>query len=280
MESPFRFRFHIRDLMFLTLVVAMLLGLMLPAVNAARESARRTACGNNLKQLGLGAHNYASTYKERLPYGTIQNVNLVPERRLSWVIAIYPFLEQIFYQLEFGESWDSGKNLPPMARIDDSGDRTKWKLVPSPSFPVLVCPSRALPDVRGLSATAYIGPAGMGEDAPFRLFGDARNGVWAYDRQTKLTDITDGLGQTILFLETSRGNGPWTAGGPPTVRPFLEEKKPLGDGRAFGGFHPQGCQAAFADGSVEFIKLDVDPQSFAEQFTIAEEASRIALAVK
>jgi len=275
MDSSFRFRFHIRDLAVLTFIVALLLGLFLPAVNAARESARREQCSNNLKQLGLGTANYSDVYRGWLPYGTWQNHQLVPERRLSWAVGIAAYLEQIYFLFKFGESWDHSGNLPPMIQYRDVNEAPV--IVPAPYHRILMCPSRTLPEIRGLSATAYVGPAGLGLEAPARASDDVRNGIWGYDRQSAMSHVADGLGQTILFLETSRDNGPWTAGGPPTVRGFMEERALFGSGRPFGGFHPNGCQAALVDGSVQFLSIDIDPLVFAGFFTIADESAKSAL---
>jgi hypothetical protein len=289
METSLRFRFHIRDLFVLTLVVALLLGFMLPAVNAAREAARRTQCSNNLKQLGLSVHNYSDTYR-RLPAGTIANRKLQPVHRFSWVVAIIPFIDQISFFILADEAWDAPQNLPPKTRHRPEGwddlnpsyqrlhcnDPNAWVDTPMPYLPVAMCPSKELPDVRGLSATAYVGPAGLGPDAAVRSFGHPLNGMWGYDRQTTLSQVTDGLSQTSLFIETTSDNGPWTAGGPPTVRGYLEESKPLGVSRPFGGFHLGGCQIARGDASTEFIRNDIDPQVFARYFTIAEEVQQSA----
>lgn len=272
--DTFRFRFHMRDLIVLTLVVALMLGLLLPAVNASRDAARRSECSNNLKQLGLGVHNHAATYRGRLPFGTVQYPNLAHEQRLSWAVPLIPFLEQIHFLFKPNEPWDAAGNLPPIVRSrNDNGTFTDS---PAPRNRLFMCPARKLPDVRGLSVAAYIGSAGLGVDAASRSTGDPQNGIWGYERQTKLTEVTDGLGETVLFLETSRANGPWTAGGPPTVRGFEDDDRPLGPGRAFGGFHGSGCLAALADGSVRFIEAEVDPQTFARLFTIAEDAIQSA----
>jgi hypothetical protein len=266
----FRFRFHIRDLITLTLVVGLMLGLLLPAVNASRDAARRTECSNNLKLLGLGVHNHAAIYRGRVPFGTVQNSNLAPEQRLSWTVPLIPYLEQMYFLFQLNEPWSGASNLPPIIRIrNDDGTFTDS---PAPRNRLFMCPGRKLPDVHGLSVTAYIGPAGVGVDAASNWPGHLQNGIWGYDRQAKLTDVTDGLSATVLFLETSRASGPWTAGGPPTVRGFEDNDRPIGPGRTFGGFHRSGCQAALADGSVRLIETDVDPRTFARLFTIAEDA--------
>jgi hypothetical protein len=268
MES-FRFRFHIRDLLALIFFVALILGLFLPALQATREAARQTECANNLKQLGLGVHSYSDTFR-RLPPGTVPNAGFVPTHRLSWAITLTPFLEQVFFLFNLKEPWDSSTHLPPMVRNrNDDGTFTDH---PAPIHRLLMCPAKRLPEVRGLSVTAYVGPAGLGADAADRDSGNPRNGIWGYDRQITLTDIHDGLSETLLFLETTRDSGPWTAGGPPTVRGFIAGDEPsFGLGRQLGGFHPKGCQAAMADGSVKLLELDIESDVLAQHLTLAEE---------
>src|SRR5690606_15077730 len=84
-----------------------LIALLLPAVQTARESARRTQCSNNLKQIGLGLHNYESTHK-RLPGGSGYTV-----QPGTWVIAALPFMEQgnLIGQLDLRKFPDEAPNV-------------------------------------------------------------------------------------------------------------------------------------------------------------------------
>src|SRR5690349_14344227 len=75
------------ELLVVIFVIAILIALLLPAVQAARESARKVQCANNLKQLGLGVHNYASRHKEHLPAFQTNKV-------VSWAVTLLPYLEQ------------------------------------------------------------------------------------------------------------------------------------------------------------------------------------------
>ena len=93
--------------------------------------------------------------------------------------------------------------------------------------------------------------------------GHPRAGVFGYDRQTRVPDITDGVSNTLLLAETGLANGPWTAGGPATVRGLDPSRPPyIGRGRQFGGMHKGGVIVALADGSVRHIAFSINPDVF------------------
>ena len=76
-------------------------------------------------------------------------------------------------------------------------------------------------------------------------------------------DLTAGATQTLLTTETGRDNGPWTAGGSPTVRGLVPSEAPyIGPGRPFGGLHPHGLNILRADGGADFMTDDVTPKFF------------------
>jgi len=111
----------------------------------------------------------------------------------------------------------------------------------------------------GQPFATYVGMGGVGEDAP-TLPSDARRaGVWAYDRQTRITDLLDGTADTILLIETAHENGCWVAGGNATVRGVANKLsvtpyvRGVGEIAQFGGLHPGGGLAAFVDGHVDFV---------------------------
>ena len=97
-----------------------------------------------------------------------------------------------------------------------------------------------------------------------------RAGVFGYDRQTREADIKDGASETMMLAETTSANGPWTAGGPATVRGLDPRRPPyLGPGQQFGGAHRGGATVAFADGSVRFIGESIEPSIFEALATVA-----------
>ena len=94
--------------------------------------------------------------------------------------------------------------------------------------------------------------------------------MFAYDRVTRVLDVTDGLSNTMMVIETSVDNGPWTAGGWATVRPLDPARQPyIGAGRQFGGYHRDGVNVLFADGAVRFVRDAVNSRHLESLSTIA-----------
>ena len=97
-----------------------------------------------------------------------------------------------------------------------------------------------------------------------------RAGVFGYDRVTRMEEITDGASTTMMLAETATASGPWTAGGPATVRSLDPNRQPyIGRTCQFGGNHRGGANVAFADGSVRFLSETIDPKVFETISTIS-----------
>ncbi|QDT14527.1 hypothetical protein CA12_06020 [Alienimonas californiensis] len=225
---------------------AILASLLLPAVQQAREAARRMESMNNLKQLGLAAHNYHTVF-DTLPRGTAEGTNLPPERRLSWVVALLPYLEEgaLAERLDPTQAWDAGPNAQ-VART-----ALPWMVNPSD-------PNGATTD-EGYAVTHYVGVAGVGPNAAAAKRHTAKTGIFGYDRTTKFADVTDGLSNTLMYGSVQSNVGPWAQGGPSTVRAFTQQPS-IGGPDGFGGYHAGGTDFLTADGAAYFISENIDPQ--------------------
>ncbi len=208
---------------------ATMVSLLLPAVQSAREVARRSQSENNLKMLALAMHNYHDVYGH-FPPQAITDKNGKPF--LSWRVALLPFLEcRSFYdQFHLDEPWDSPHNSVFIKQMPE------------------VFRNPSAPRVPGI--THYLGIVGKGA-------------FFEEGKTRKLADILDGTSKTIMFVEVDPDRGViWTK---PEDLPFNPDNPLDGLGHA----HPGGFNAAFADGSVYFISSTVDPEVFRALITVA-----------
>jgi prepilin-type processing-associated H-X9-DG protein len=203
------------------LSIFILPALLLPAVQAAREAARRSECVNNFNRIGLAMHNYDSS-KGSFPPPAMLDKEGKP--LLSWRVAILPYVGEgaLYQQFHLNEPWDSPHNQALIARMP--------KVYACPSDMTTADPSKGMTSYQVLVGphTLFEGPEG-----------------------TKLGRVTDGTSNTLLVCESSTPVI-WTK---PDDIPFPAAGAPTGLGSA----HPGGFNASMADGSVRFIKLAVPP---------------------
>jgi hypothetical protein len=199
-----------------------LVALLLPAIQAAREAARRTASMNNMKQIALAMHNYHDVYKS-FPARAIKDKPGKP--LLSWRVQVLPYIEEndLYQQFHLDEPWDSEHNRKLLAQMP------------------AVYRNPNLPDG---TKTNYLVP--VGEDT-----------IFSGDEPARMADITDGTSRTIMLLEVDADRAvPWTK--PDDYE--VDADHPLaglGNLRGGGIF-----LSGFADGSVRAISRAIDPETF------------------
>ncbi|QDT09130.1 DUF1559 domain-containing protein [Planctomycetes bacterium K23_9] len=137
--------FTLVELLVVIAIIGILVGLLLPAVQSAREAARRMQCSNNLKQMGLAIHNYHDTFRQ-LPANQGTKKKPVSGQAWvsgpSWMVAILPQIEQghVFNRLKFGVGTDFADTT--------STANENWEIMSQTKVPSYNCPSSALPKQR------------------------------------------------------------------------------------------------------------------------------------
>ena len=209
-----RFGFTLVELLVVIAIIGVLIALLLPAVQQAREAARRMQCSNNLKQMGIGLHNYHDTFG-KLPYGSFNLREDWPSNGTNWRALILPMMEQsnVTKNLSFtatsnfmaggaaGSNWLSGNKVLANLVVD-----------------VYRCPSTTLDELKGLNNdyamnACYVGNQGAARPipGPDPNFGtrdcghgwSCNNGVLVANQNYGLKDITDGTTNTMLVWEQS-----------------------------------------------------------------------------
>ncbi len=287
-----RAAFTLVELLTVISIVGVVMALVLPAIQGAREAARRLQCGNNLRQMGVALLNFELAHKQ-FPAGAKTSPNLPSRERFFWSGAILPFIEQ----------------APLRASIDP---HQTWAAPDTPNYkalqislPLFRCPSANAPArvdhnvVDRVPATYLACASGLtGRETgplpnPGQLVSDAdADGIFFVDSQTRQADILDGTSTTVMIGETlyladvsgldyhnaTQYIDHWAIGSPVSddneasealastanpINAWLNKASFIEDIElSFASRHLGGAHVIYADGHLQFVDQHIDRESW------------------
>ncbi len=284
--------FTLIELLVVIAIIATLVALLLPAVQQAREAARRSQCSNNLKQLGLAFHNYHDIFNRFMPGGGMQSPNAC-RYATGWVPRLFPFIEQ--------QAWSDGLDALSQNFLSSQCPYNTTAYTGNPLFgplTVMLCPSSPIGDLTTYASTStaktqgnlhYRANSGSYDVELDTTSSDSnqqysKSGVIYPRSNTGIRDIYDGTSNTILLGETSSMEDwptamttgfftilPWTLGSYAyTSNGWLTADHktllyPVNYNGTFnynttpyGSYHSGGAMFVFCDGAVRFISESMD----------------------
>jgi len=261
-KNPTRSGFTLVELLVVIAIIGVLVALLLPAVQAAREAARRMQCQNHLRQFGLALHNYHDAMGKFPPAAAWDgNTNLTTAVNcISAFAIIMPYYEQQGLQ----NLWDFKVNHNHANNLPAAGTTLK----------IMFCPSRRSPMKNGNYAAAdYALSAGTGYDQTADL--EQHKGMFNTNSNIRMADVTDGTSNTFAIGEKfvdaknrAQTDGPAYRWGYHSTRNTVSPMNryplsPWGDADVtFGSQHPTGANFVFADGSVRFLPENINLQLY------------------
>jgi prepilin-type N-terminal cleavage/methylation domain-containing protein len=283
--------FTLVELLVVIAIIGILVALLLPAIQMAREAARRTSCNNNMKQIGLGLHMYHDTFG-RLPAGWMAedpsggHDDWLGEPGWGWAAAILPYMEQTTV---YGEMLNF--ELPITAAANQEARETELKIYRCPSdigestFELEADDHHPLPYTPIHIATAnYVGVFGTEDPHDVYENGERPNGAFILNRRRSFRDFLDGTSETLVVGERTarlsystwvgmvRGgeHAPARVVGVATFPPNSDAAfHPEAPTHNFSSLHPAGSQFVAADGSVKLIHESIDERVYHALCTIA-----------
>jgi prepilin-type N-terminal cleavage/methylation domain-containing protein/prepilin-type processing-associated H-X9-DG protein len=206
----FKGGFTLVELLVVIAIIGILIALLLPAVQAAREAARRSQCTNNMKQMALATHNYHDTHKCFPALGAAQWTVAGGSRwiRYSGMIALLPYIEQQpLYDGMMAETTPSGPGLPsPWNTGNSTFLNSFWKV----KIPAFLCPSDATQFLEAQESPCRLNyRMCVGDDYHQNHFrpdqGRQNRGIFQTERWAGMEAVRDGTSNTVMFGEAVAG---------------------------------------------------------------------------
>ena len=246
-------KFGIKTLLLIIALAAVFCWAYIQLVLPVREAAKCISCKNNIRQIALALHNFESS-NGSLPLA----IETTSDGQLwrSWRTHVYPhFMEQSPFVYDPSTAWDSPSNLrlvnqTPIPYSDKGGIAGTWVMAPKPS--ALCCPSVNVKTSNGINYVVVIGELT----------------AFPRSRRVKLTEITDGLENTILVVESKSLQTHWTE---PKDLDFDSMSFSVNSQDKIGiaSNHPGGANVCFADGEVYFLTNDISETELRALLTIS-----------